>query len=434
MNEPPVSLYEYQRAHVESVARFNWMNWSRQTGKSFASTLRRVLRGLRRRRNQIFLSSSERQSRELMMKAKQHVQALDHAFEFVETDMSLGEIKYRQLEIVIPALDMRLIGLPANPDTARGFTGDVLLDEFAMHKDSRAIWGSVFPSVLRGDGELDVCSTPKGKANKFYELAGNEEFHRSTLTIHDAIADGLDVDPEVLYRALGDEDLWQQEFLCQFVDDATAFLTYDMIAGAEDARLNYALDFADLEDTKQRVYVGVDIGRRRDLTVIWLFVQEGLQLRHLGIVEMTKARFADQFDMLCQILEHRSVRKMCIDASGLGMQLAEQTAERYGLHRVEECTFTAQFKAQIAGWLRVRIEGRSMSIPVSVDLRNDLHSVQRMVTSAGNITLQASRENGSHADRFWAGALAVYAADSGLGDVEVRIPKRALTSALRYAV
>lgn len=34
----------------------------------------------------------------------------------------------------------RIIGLPANPETARGFTGDVLLDEFAMHAFDREIW------------------------------------------------------------------------------------------------------------------------------------------------------------------------------------------------------------------------------------------------------------------------------------------------------
>ena len=74
---------------------------------------------------------------------------------------------------------MRIIGLPANPMTARGFTGDVFLDEFAMHRDDRAIWAAVFPTILRGGGELDVASTPKGRDNLFAELRTNEQFaHR----------------------------------------------------------------------------------------------------------------------------------------------------------------------------------------------------------------------------------------------------------------
>ena len=32
----------------------------------------------------------------------------------------------------------------ANPDTARGFSANVFLDEFAFHKDSREIWKALF--------------------------------------------------------------------------------------------------------------------------------------------------------------------------------------------------------------------------------------------------------------------------------------------------
>ena len=61
-----VTLLPYQQRAVERRARFTWNNWSRQVGKSFAFSLRRILRGMERHRNQIFLSAGERQSRELM--------------------------------------------------------------------------------------------------------------------------------------------------------------------------------------------------------------------------------------------------------------------------------------------------------------------------------------------------------------------------------
>ena len=61
-----VGLPGYQRDVVRSEARFTWNCWARQTGKSFALSLRRIVRGLARRRNQIILSAGARQSRELM--------------------------------------------------------------------------------------------------------------------------------------------------------------------------------------------------------------------------------------------------------------------------------------------------------------------------------------------------------------------------------
>jgi len=54
-----------------------------------------------------------------------------------------------QQEILLPT-GARIIALPANPYTARGFTGDVLLDEFAMHQKDRDIWAALFPTVMRG--------------------------------------------------------------------------------------------------------------------------------------------------------------------------------------------------------------------------------------------------------------------------------------------
>lgn len=82
MNSPAISLPGYQRRAVERTARFTWNCWARQTGKSFTFSLRRLVRGLQRRRTQIFLSAGERQSREVMEKAYQHCQALKIAAEF----------------------------------------------------------------------------------------------------------------------------------------------------------------------------------------------------------------------------------------------------------------------------------------------------------------------------------------------------------------
>ena len=93
-----VPLLDYQRADVESPARFNWCCWSRQIGKSFTKSLRRLLRGLERGRNQVFLSAGERQSRELMLKTQQHCRALQIAAELQSHDWLAG-VEFRRLEI-----------------------------------------------------------------------------------------------------------------------------------------------------------------------------------------------------------------------------------------------------------------------------------------------------------------------------------------------
>ncbi len=77
VRRPLVGLLPYQRAVVDCGARFTWSCWARQTGKSFTFSLRRLLRGLARRRNQIILSAGERQSREVMEKVRLHCRAMN---------------------------------------------------------------------------------------------------------------------------------------------------------------------------------------------------------------------------------------------------------------------------------------------------------------------------------------------------------------------
>ena len=119
---------------------------------------------------------------------------------------------------------LRVIALPANPMTARGYSGDVFLDEFAMHRDDREIWAALIPTLTRGGGELDVASTPHGRKNMFFKLLSNRRFSHSRVTIHEAVAGGLAADVEVLRDAMADPLSWRQEFECEFVDEATAFL------------------------------------------------------------------------------------------------------------------------------------------------------------------------------------------------------------------
>lgn len=71
----------------------------------------------------------------------------------------------RALKVQLPG-GSKITALPANPDTARGFSANVLLDESAFHQDSRAIWKVLFPVISKPGLKLRVISTPNGKGNK----------------------------------------------------------------------------------------------------------------------------------------------------------------------------------------------------------------------------------------------------------------------------
>jgi len=144
--------------------------------------------------------------------------------------------------------------------------GDVFLDEFAMHSDDREIWAAMFPAVLRGNGELDIASTPNGRNNVFYQLRENQKFTHTTVTLPDAVAQGLNVDIDEIRQAMDDDLLFRQEFLCEFVDEAVTFLTYDQIAACVDPELvpRNSVEAVAAETRELFIASGLRIGRQAD--------------------------------------------------------------------------------------------------------------------------------------------------------------------------
>lgn len=145
MNQTPLAaaltLYPYQKRWITDQARFKIAMFARQCGKTFTSTLEIVLdcleaeaRGGRTR--WVILSRGERQAREAMNEGvKVHLRAMQMAFKELDYDFDAST---KALEVELPG-GSKITALPANPDTARGFSANVLLDEFAFHQDSRAI-------------------------------------------------------------------------------------------------------------------------------------------------------------------------------------------------------------------------------------------------------------------------------------------------------
>lgn len=437
---PVIEFLPYQKADIESSSRFTWSCWSRQVGKSFGKSFKRLTRALAYRRNQVLLSAGARQSRELMEKVRQHVRALNVASDYFSFEELIGGTTYSVERIELPG-NLRIFALPANPDTARGYTGDVFLDEFGIHRDSREIWGAMFPTVARVNGEIDVASTPKGKQGMFYELRSNPTFAHNVVTIEDAVRDGLKIDIAALRAGLGDDELFRQEFMCEFLDEGLAFLTYEQIVRCEDPELPGPVKIGPdddalglIEEILERLraggefYAGMDIGRRKDLTVFWIWERVGTQLITRGVIEMSNRTFHDQYAVLSAIMKCPGAKGLSIDETGLGMAIAEAAEQDFGAWRIDKVNFSRSttnakgdnvpVKQKLAEQFRIRVQDATVTIPGAESIRNDWHSIQRAVTTGGTIRYRAESTPDGHADRFWAAALGVDAATMASGPME----------------
>ena len=165
---PALQLLPFQQRWVEDHSPLKIVVKARQIGYSFAASIRALLECLKRKTTWIFLSKGERQSRLLMEKVQEHVQSCGILARACESTFFEGTL-IKQLEVRF-ANGSVIYGLPANPDTARGYSGNVTLDEFAFHSDADKIYTALFPTITRGYC-LEVISTPNGQQGKFYEIA-----------------------------------------------------------------------------------------------------------------------------------------------------------------------------------------------------------------------------------------------------------------------
>jgi phage FluMu gp28-like protein len=417
----------YQQRWIRDTAKLRICEKSRQIGLSYADSYDSVRKAaVKGGRDVWVMSRDEIQAKEYARYCMRWAKILNYAAadlgEQVVDDANGKPVKVQVIEFASGA---RIYALSSNPDAIVGKTGHVKLDEFALHKDQRQLYRVAKP-VIQWGGTLSIISTHRGGGTVFAEMirsvkeSGNPMgWSLHTIPIQTAVEDGLverinQVTRGTLTREQWlaqqraeclDEEQWMQEYCCIPADESTAFITYEMIAACEDPAARQPWNY--LLDCKNPLYVGVDVGRKKDLTVIDVEEKVGDVFWERLRLELRGKTFAEQEFELYRITDLPQVRRVCMDATGLGMQLAERARERCGW-KVEPVMFTGPVKEELAFPLRAAHEDRTLRYTKDAALRADLRGIKKETTAAGNIRFVGEAED-SHCDRFWAKALALHA-------------------------
>jgi Terminase large subunit, T4likevirus-type, N-terminal len=210
----------------------------------------------------------------------------------------------------------RIISLPGEEGTIRGFSGVALLviDEAARVEDD--LYRAVRPMLAVSGGRLVALSTPFGRRGWFaQEWFGEGAWERICITAQQCPR----ITPEFLAderRALG-ADWYAQEYLCQFIEGGTAPLfPGDWLDRA--ATVARALT----GQRRQAVAIGCDPGEGQANTA-WAVVD------HLGLIELLSLKTPDTATITGQtiaLLRQYNVRpQRCLfDRGGGGQQHADR--------------------------------------------------------------------------------------------------------------
>ena len=330
---------------------------------------------------------------------------------------------------------------------SKGRPGDrAVLDEAAF-VDSLAECLKAALAFLTWGGSVRVISTHNGEGSQFNTLARAIEEGSRTGSLHtirfmDAVLEGL---YQRICRETGEiwtqagQDAWVAEIYDTYGDGADeeldcipsplggSWLSWELLRACEE-------DYPDpVEETGRTVrgdpsayaggptYIGNDIGRRNDLWVAWVVEIVGDVAWTREIVELRNASFSDQDDELDRLVARYRPVRIAMDQTGMGEKPVEDAMLRYGEHRVEGVLLTLPRRLDVATALKERYQDRLWRAPRDKTVRQDLHSVRVEQGATGGPRLLVDEDQKeSHADRFWAGALAAAAAANPAPKYEYR--------------
>lgn len=438
---PDAIFLPFQSAWIQDPSRLKLMEKSRQIGISWSTAYGAVERAAAKgaRHDEWVSSRDDIQARLFIEDCKlwagiMHMAAQDLGEVVVDADKKLSAY------VLQFASGRRIHSMSSNPDAQAGKRGSRILDEFALHRDQRKMWAIAYPGITWG-GSMELVGTHRG-SNSFFnglvreirEKDNPKKISLHRVTLQDALDQGFlyklqqalpaDAEQQDMTEAeyfdfvkagAADAESFDQEYMCIPADDDAKFIEYELITGCEyGAGADWQRDVDD--PFTGRVFCGVDIGRKKDLTVLWVVEQLGdvLYTRHVEALE--RMRKSAQEAVLWPWFARAD--RICIDATGMGIGWADDAQDEFGEHRVEAVNFSAQVKEALAYPLKGAMEDRVLRIPDDPMIRADLRKVQKVTTAAGNVRFVAESTPDGHADRFWALALAIHAAASPAAPIE----------------
>jgi len=208
---------------LEAASPRGILNCTRQWGKSTIAAAKAVYEAHTKANSlTLVISPSGRQSGEFVRKASGFTQRLG------VRPKGDGE---NEMSLEFPN-GARIVGLPGNEATIRGFSavGLLLVDEASRVSDE--LYLAVRPMLAVSHGALWLMSTPFGQRGFFYEAwaHGGAEWERVRVPADECPRIPRDFLEEE--RRIMGERWFRQEYLCEFVDSVSGIFDRELVEGA----------------------------------------------------------------------------------------------------------------------------------------------------------------------------------------------------------
>lgn len=435
----------WQDRYIRHDHQFLITNKSRRIGWSFITALKGVLNAIdpaSTNYTKQFVSYTMEDAKEKISVAREFYMSIPEAFRSKKlvsdskTSLEFQDMNGRGRS--------RLLSWPCKAPRGKG--GDISLDEFAFHAKDKDIYVGSLPVISRG-GNLEIGSTPFGNKGYFHDILNDKiqypQFKRFEVfwwmsealcrNVYDAMKDSHALPTRELVERYGTAiiqqifdsmslDDFQQEYEGKFRDELAAFITLAMIQSCTPVGDDELIPFRSIDDfiigydpdVHGYLYAGYDVGRTNDaseLNIIGYKPDTGKKSIWAAI-SYKQMGFETQQANLVQLMTGLPIHRLCIDATGLGMQLAEFMETRFP-RKVEPCMFTGPLKEEMSENLWLGFDKQEFILPADRELQKQIHSIKKTVTASKNSRFDCDANEKHHADRYWSLALSNRAVAAG---------------------
>jgi len=154
-------------------------------------------------------------------------------------------------------------------------------------------------------------------------------------------------------------------------------------------------------------YAGVDLAKKEDFSVVAVLIrdEDAFRLIHLNVFPQG-TEYVGVINYLKALSERlRTIHRFLVDQTGVGEAVLEQAQKT--VPNVEGVALTALQKQDILGYLKLTMQERRVLFPYELDFLQELNVERFELSKSGQIIF--SHPDGTHDDRLWAFALAVFA-------------------------
>lgn len=446
----PIHLYEYQRKYIANRPKplFNekgiFQHWTedsksrmvvkaRQIGMSYVSALEAMwlcmtVPGIL----VMFISIKQDQAEELLSHTIMAWNSIPDRIVTpagVFTKMKTTTTREQMTFYHPRGLQSRIISLPNSPGAARGWAADLVYwDEAAKFPHEQEMLAALLPTTARG-GLVTRLSTHRGTTTNFYEES--VKCKRDAEKMARGIFTDLEMpdmsyqethylecpDPEYqktvekLKKRFGENSFFfQEEFCCIASDESVAMFTHADLRACQDLWEKKECKLGANPDGTHKIVVGLDIGRVKDVTVLYAIEDLGEYAPIIRIKEWAGQGFDAQLALVSHELESLGKFYLRVDHTGMGMMMAEKLGQIFG-SRVEGIDFTLPQKDALITEAYVQVKDHRIAMPPDEDnmgfkLYNQLHNVRRERSEKSFNAKYVQSEGTLPDDHLWAFCLA----------------------------